>query len=802
MKYHLHSQGQNAGVFALDELRRKREAGELTGAEFVWCQGMAGWEPLDAVLLKVPVAAQLPRPPPLPARTPPAVRTWAWALGAAVVVAAIVALSVGVQQFARRFSEQVRTRVQLGVPRSDALELAARPLPAGTNSLTETDVRNRGRGFRVRQWVEGYEQRGRRQHSLDADALLMLQTWLAHNHGGTVPTNKLSVFELGDKLAAAPDVNDALVLTGAAVNCGELHESIRRFERALKAFAGSEHRGYPKLYANVMLAKQVSRDPARVSALDAASLDAVRAALADGSVTPQDEEEVGDIFVRGWGEAFFHRQPGAVVAAVRGAGQPFEWLALVLEGEQHIIEGWKARGGGYANTVSDTGWQEFHRQMGEARRCFTRAWALQAGRPLAPARMVYVAMGDAGLAEMRTWFDRTLAIQIDHPSAWSNFRWGLRPRWFGDHRAMRALGLAALDSQRFDTDVPRFFMESVSDIESEMDLPRGQHIYGRADIWPNLKRMYEGYLAEPTQAYNETWWRTAFAVAATFAGQHDVARTQLEKLDWQPLPATLTGWGADVSLLPLEVAARTGSLGGAVAKAEAQRQQGNLAGALKAYSGLAGDSSADERTRKFIRQRVAALEQERRLAQGEWVEVLPTADDDPNWVVVRGQSRRLPDGTLEITAGAEGHYCHSRVRVGQAFEVKGEFEVMRSSTKDFQAGLIFGIPDLAQTQDWYGFRLKRNQTEDEVVSFSRGWSTQQFNCPVPLSGPRHTFNFRYAHGQATATVNGQPVFQDVAAAKKKLPKYPEIVLGVGAFNDQNETVIQYRGVQVRKLAGE
>ena len=82
---------------------------------------------------------------------------------------------------------------------------------------------------------------------------------------------------------------------------------------------------------------------------------------------------------------------------------------------------------------------------------------------------------------------------------WSDLRWGLRPRWYGDVDSMLALGVTAVKTRRFDTDDPRVFFDVVSDLEAELGLPRGQHIYGREDIWPHMQEMYEGYIAAPSQ---------------------------------------------------------------------------------------------------------------------------------------------------------------------------------------------------------------------------------------------------------------------------------------------------------------
>ena len=50
MNYHLNQGGKEAGIFPLEELHRRRKAGELNGTENVWCAGMPSWLTLDAVL--------------------------------------------------------------------------------------------------------------------------------------------------------------------------------------------------------------------------------------------------------------------------------------------------------------------------------------------------------------------------------------------------------------------------------------------------------------------------------------------------------------------------------------------------------------------------------------------------------------------------------------------------------------------------------------------------------------------------------------------------------------------------------
>src|SRR5437868_242392 len=88
MDYRLHYQGQDLGAFPLEELRRRRMAGQLTGSEYVWREGLADWQTLDAVL-QASGAPPEPRPPPLPAHAHKRKKT-------GTKVAASVAVALGV----------------------------------------------------------------------------------------------------------------------------------------------------------------------------------------------------------------------------------------------------------------------------------------------------------------------------------------------------------------------------------------------------------------------------------------------------------------------------------------------------------------------------------------------------------------------------------------------------------------------------------------------------------------------------------------------------------------------------------
>ena len=798
MNYKVRRQGVDLGIFPLDELRRRREVGEFNGEEYVQREGMTDWQPLDWVLQQ----GYRTLPPPLPGAAnsgPNEVIVWSViVIGAVVFVAVMIAFAHLAVRSPQRFANANSQRY-LSQPRPEAISAAKRPIVWTTNALTPEEVNQRTRDFRTRQWLEGYEKRGERNPECDAAAIEFLKVWIARNYGGAEATNPLSLEAESDKLANDPNCTDPLVLTIAAKNSLNVFDANHRFERALTAFPDSRHKAYPKFYASLMQAAQLGERSDRAGALTTSALQQLSECFADGSFTPADQEEIAEIFVNGWGYNFFAQNAASVCAIVHRAGPDYQWLALALAGEREIIEAWAARGGGYASSVSEQGWAGFKTHLTAARKDLTTAWNLQPGWPLAPERMIYVALGDSDIDEMRIWFDRTTTAQIDYGRAWGDLRWGLRPRWYGNEASLLALGAAAVDTGRFDTDVPRKYMDCISDVESEMELPAGRHIYGRNDIWPNLQRMYNGYVAAPAQAPYRDGWRTSYAIVAYFARKYDVARGQLEILDWRLSPQSVNGWSVDLSLLPLEVAARTGPLGGQISAAEDLRDAGDVTGALKKYSDLQNAAAAtDARTKKFIQIRLKQLGAEQSLRNGEWVDLLPASDNDPNWVFSFGHARRLPDGALEVESGRKGHMLFSQLRAGANFEVRGQVEIIRSSNKNFQAGLVMGVPDF-DGYNWYGFRLKRHDEEGDSVALARGWSRSQIVQHMVLNDVTNSFDFILQNQRVTAFVNGVEVFHEVAPPVTISVPDNSYLIGLGAFSDSDDNVIRYRNVQVRQL---
>lgn len=796
--YHLHHNGKDIGVFTLDQLREQRASGILTGAELAWCPGMAGWTPLDQVLQASASPPGSSGPPALPeaARKTSSKRSTYIVLTLSV----LVAVGGGIW-LASNFIKGFRLALsgQRGFGANDrSVQIAAKPIKWPEKPVTTTVHRKKDREFRVRQWLEAYEKNGVHNQPWDADAREFLKVWLEYYHGEVGVSNQCPV-PLADKLVANAECNDPAILTLAAVTTTENFESIRRMNRAVQAYSmNTTYKAYPQFYARIMLATWHGNKGEVVAGLDATALALFQQMFSDGSLRPEDQDAMGEILVFGWGENFFIRHSEEVCSILEKAGKPYQWLALTLRGEHHKREAWKARGGGYSNTVTAEGWRGFNEHLAKAKKCYGKACDLRPDLALPASRMISVAMGESGAEEMRAWFDRAMSSMVDYQDAWRAMRWGLWPRWHGSHEALLAFGKMALDTGHFETDVPSQYYWSVTDVQTDSELPPGQFLFGREDIWPDMQRMYEGYLKASTTKPQQDNWRSYYTVIAYLAGKYDLAAEQLKHLNWRLPPEPLSGRGLDLSLLPLEVAARTCPAGAKVEQAEKFYQEQNLKQARSAFTELQALVADDALAARFVNHRLAALTVEERLAAGEWVDFLPAKEDDLNWMTWFGKYHRLTNGAIEVASDREGHLLCSRVRVGSNFEIKGEFEVMQSSTRSFQAGIVMGLPD-SNTENWYTYRMKRNDDEGQLVMLGAQFKRGRVHRPLTLNDRQNTFTFKLENNLVSSMINEQEILSNEKSTVKAYVAPQNFLVGLGAFNDMNETVIQYRNLKVHRL---
>ena len=147
------------------------------------------------------------------------------------------------------------------------------------------------------------------------------------------------------------------------------------------------------------------------------------------------------------------------------------WLREMLMGLAHHTLGWRARGSGYSNSVSQEEWGIFYAKLAQAQAHWLKAWRLRPEYPEAATELLSVLMaGNKSIAgeDERFWLERAVEAQFDYEPAYKAYLWASRPRWGGSHARMLSFGRECQATERFDTLVPWQFHHAVADVVSEM----------------------------------------------------------------------------------------------------------------------------------------------------------------------------------------------------------------------------------------------------------------------------------------------------------------------------------------------
>ncbi len=566
-----------------------------------------------------------------------------------------------------------------------------------------------------------------------------------------------------------------------------------RYPRAIARYVASG------LYSDYQGANEVHGLRGRLAPLE---LQWFIESLGDGSYRSGEDGLLIWQLKNGTGEPFFERNKLPASAAVDAAPRIERWAKLFVSGLKHYTLAWEARGHGFANEVTPDGWRNFERYLTLARRDLVEAWRLRPDRPEAAYEMMSVAEdapepGESG----RLWFDRAVAARMDYWPAYNARLNRLLPRWGGSHKEMLDFGQECLDTERFDTFVPSVVIHAVRRIEDD-ERDNGGEGNGRVTVhddprtFPLVARALDGYLKEPSCAWERPRWLSLYAVFADKAGRHAVA---FEKMQSAGMDLDSDAfWRIQES--PRLFVSRVSALGGAGGTEALQAEQ--LRSALEGEKALLPLSGAMQRDSSrqsafYFRTRLVALSLERDLEGGAWLPFLPKDKDLSGWEIREGKWTIESDGALVATAGPRGTILVSGAHVGPDFELRGRMELVSSTNDSAQGGILFGHPAL-ETRDWISFRYMKNGYHMETTAlFAPGFTLPKPWLGVPAAD-RITFLVRSWKGLLTGEVNGQVIARDYRPAKGFVNNR-DAQVGFGAYHDDNECVVRYRNVEIRRL---
>ncbi|MBX3362373.1 MAG: hypothetical protein KF912_12210 [Phycisphaeraceae bacterium] len=200
-----------------------------------------------------------------------------------------------------------------------------------------------------------------------------------------------------------------------------------------------------------------------------------------------------------------------------------QWLSNMLWASLHESIGWRRRGGGFTNTVTQEGWKGYDKLMPLAAKRYEAAHALAPDRPEAASSMISLSnMGFGSRPDDPVyWFRAATDAEFDHIWAYRTLRWHLRPRWGGSYAMMISFATWCVKSGRFDTEVPLQYLEILDDLVDEVDDTRT--IMRVPGVYETIEELAQAYsVADPPAGEARLrQLRTVQAIAAWHTGRRE-----------------------------------------------------------------------------------------------------------------------------------------------------------------------------------------------------------------------------------------------------------------------------------------
>jgi hypothetical protein len=217
---------------------------------------------------------------------------------------------------------------------------------------------------------------------------------------------------------------------------------------------------------------------------------------------------------------------------------------------------WDARGGGWANTVTDDGWRLFGQRLDVAAKALEKAWELDQTNSDAARAMITVELGQGqGRQRMELWFGRAMTADPDNFDACKAKVYYLEPKWHGSPEAMLEFGRECLKTGNYRGRLPLILADAHEAI-AVYNRENPDTYFQRPGVWPDIRAAYEPYLKAYPKACLERsryanlacrseQWETAHqqfgllgddAQYAIFGGQNRYDQLRQEAARWAQLP--------------------------------------------------------------------------------------------------------------------------------------------------------------------------------------------------------------------------------------------------------------------------
>jgi hypothetical protein len=391
--------------------------------------------------------------------------------------------------------------------------------------------------YNLKTSLQSYDSIGRRNPKWDAEARQVLKTFAlvrAWTNGTTVEL----VSELRTNLSRLEELqcDDPLIRYVCWRFGSGKHRSAKEYTTAIEQIASAlQESGYPeirKFYATYWYRKSLqeseANNPEKAFLLEKADFFLAKA-LDDKSMGQREADQACEALMAG---AWCSDPTRWTIYRALEPALTNRWndasFALLAKGRAYLCHAWMARGAGFANTVTDTGWKSFAERLDVADEALETAWKLNPTDPRICLEMIRVELGQGhGRARMEMWFQRGMSLAPASYDLCYEKMWYLRPRWYGSTQDMIDFGRQCTTNSNWKGDVRLMLADAHYDVASDIqDKVQRTAYWLQPDVWKDIHFTFEEFFKLYPDAVG---YRHNYARYAAWCGKWDEFERQIKQ---------------------------------------------------------------------------------------------------------------------------------------------------------------------------------------------------------------------------------------------------------------------------------
>jgi hypothetical protein len=185
------------------------------------------------------------------------------------------------------------------------------------------------------------------------------------------------------------------------------------------------------------------------------------------------------------------------------------WFLLLGARPVFVDKAWRDRGTGWADSVTEKGWEGFADNLQLAEKILTKGWDVDPTDEDLPITMITVCMGRSHpRPEMEKWFQRAMKLNPNSYDAALAKEYYLEPKWLGSDTDCLAFGRECVTTREWGGHVPLVLRLIHHKLQTYYKINEVEY-YSRPYVWNDIHSSYERFFEanpkEVSHRHNYAW---------------------------------------------------------------------------------------------------------------------------------------------------------------------------------------------------------------------------------------------------------------------------------------------------------